>query len=255
MTPKKTTKSTVQAMPIPDAPMTPRPQATRVATPHRTNGTQLPIQDVQAAPVLQPEKGEPPTTISQRPLTALLGGREWKKMSAQERRLFWVSQHDPEAFDAQIYSENNRPFRPGDDLFGVTDYTLPPRPTRPAIYFDYIDLRPRSPRQRFEEWYQRKQKEISARGSRKTNLGKAVKRAVERKRAAPIPDPSQKRNALPRRVRDDPKWLAAVDVLDQIAAQVRHKGAKMPSRESTAKNKAPEPLDIDLDSDTDMESS
>ncbi|KAI0538653.1 hypothetical protein GGR58DRAFT_288130 [Xylaria digitata] len=254
ITTKNTTKAVVQTTPVPDAPMAPWPQPTKVAKPHQINGTQPPVQDVQDPPVLQPEKSQPPTTINQGPLSALLGDREWKKMSPEERRLFWVSQHDPVAFDAQIYSENNRPFRPGDPLFGVASDALPPRPTRPAMHFDYLDPRPRYSEQRFEEWYQRKQKEISARGNRKKNLGKAVKRAAQRKRAAPIPSENRRRDALPRRVRDNPKWLAALDVLERIEAQVRDKGMKRPLRENGVRDKAPTPMHIDLDSDADVES-
>ncbi|KAF2967736.1 hypothetical protein GQX73_g5797 [Xylaria multiplex] len=254
ITTENTATVTEQATLIPDAPMAPRPRPTKVATPHQINGTQPPVQVVQDPPVLQPEKSQPPTTINQGPLSALLGGRKWKNMSPEERRLFWVSQHDPVAFDAHIYSENNRPFRPGDALYGVDIDTLPSRPTRPAMHFDYIDPRPRYSEQRFEEWYQRKQKEITARGNRKKNLGKAVKRAAQRKRAAPIPSASQRRGALPQRVRDNPKWVAALDVLERIEAQVRDKGVKRPPRENGVRSKAPTPMQIDLDSDADVES-
>lgn len=251
---KKTIESPAQAMPMPKALMTPRLQATGVATPHQSHEIQPPVQNVQPEPVPLTEKGQSPTIITEGPLSALLGGREWKKMSPEERRLFWVSQHDPEILDAHIYSENNRPFRPGDVLFGLADDALPPRPTRIATHFDYLDLRPRYSNQRFEEWYQQKQNEISARGNRKTNLGDVFKRGVQRKQATPTPNQKQKRDSLPQRVRDNPKWLAALDVLEKFEAQARSNGTSTASRESTAKDKAPATVDATLDSDTDMES-
>ncbi|KAI0972245.1 hypothetical protein F4678DRAFT_55269 [Xylaria arbuscula] len=261
---KKPTESSVSATPTPTAPMTPpRLQASRVATPHNSHESESPVKDVQ--PVLLPstEKDEPLTTSTQQgPLSALLGGREWVKMTPEERRLFWVSQHDAEAFDAQIYSENNRPFRPGDALFGLPEHMLPPRPTRPATHYGYIDPRPRYPQQGYEKWYQAKQKEISARGSRKQNFGKAVTRAAERKQAEPVPSSEQKRKCLPQRVRDNPKWLEALDVLDQLEAQARAKRMGKVSREKSStetKDKAPATVypasdsNFDSESDIDME--
>ncbi|KAI8948312.1 hypothetical protein F4801DRAFT_463750 [Xylaria longipes] len=226
---KKPTKTSVQRKPIPNAP--PQPQAPGIA----------PLQQ---------------TAIPRGPLSALLGGREWKKMSPEERRLFWVSQHDAEKLDAQIYSENNRPFRPGDALFGVADDALPPRPQRAAKHFDYIDPRTHYSHQQSEEWYQQKQKEISARGNRKRGLGEAIKRAVQRKRGVSKPNQKRKRDSLPQCVLENPKWLKALEVLEQIEAQVRHnKETSQPQREKTAKGKEKATATVELDSDTDMQSS
>ncbi|KAI1419689.1 hypothetical protein F5Y12DRAFT_208318 [Xylaria sp. FL1777] len=253
MAAKENTEVSDQATPIPPAPVTFQLHATGATTPHQNHETQQPVLNVQSAAVSRTEKDQSPTTTSQGPLSALLGGRKWEKMSPEERRLFWVSQHDPQLFDAQIYSENNRPFRPGDVLFGLPDDMLPPRPTRIATHFDYLDLRPRYSRQRYEEWYQQKQEEISARGGRKRNFGAAVKRAAQRKRAAPIPSQEQKRDSLPQRVRDNPKWLAALDVLEKLEAQAREKKRSRKLSQESTKNKA-SVVDATLDSDADMES-
>ncbi|KAI0971914.1 hypothetical protein F4678DRAFT_478918 [Xylaria arbuscula] len=180
------------------------------------------------------------------PLSALLGGREWVKMTPEERRLFWVSQHNADAFDAAIYSENNRPFRPGDVLFGLPEHMLPPRPTRPATHYNYINPRPRWSQQGHKKGYQAKQNKISGRGVTKQNLGKAVTRAAERKQAELVPSSTRKREGLPRRVRDNPKWLAALDVLDNIEGQARAKrlGKVYREKSSTAtKDKAPATVD------------
>ncbi|KAI0445354.1 hypothetical protein F4803DRAFT_560246 [Xylaria telfairii] len=228
---KKTTKTKAPSKPIPDAPTTTQLQPTKTAPQQQTK-------------------------IRQGPLSALLGGREWKKMSPEERRLFWVSQHDPEKLDAHIYSENNRPFRPGDPLFGLANNALPSRPQRPATHFDYIDPRTHYSHQRSEEWYLEKQKEISARGNRKIDLGEAVKRAVHRKRGISKPSQKQKQDSLPQRVRENPKWLKALEVLEQIEAQVRKKReTSQTGREKTDKGKAKAITTAELDSDTDMQSS
>ncbi|KAI1737584.1 hypothetical protein F4680DRAFT_208151 [Xylaria scruposa] len=220
---KKILKPPVQKKPKFDAP--PAPQ----------------LQVISAAPLQQ-------TTIHQGALSALLGGREWKKMSPEERRLFWVSQHDAGQMDAYIYSENNRPFRPGDPLFGVADDALPPRPQRPATHFDYINPTIHYSHQRPKEWYQQKQKEISARGNRKARFGEVAKRAVERKR-------KRKENILPQRVRENPQWLQAVQVLEAIEAQARKKReASQPQRVKTAKGKAKAAPTVEPDSDTEMQS-
>ncbi|KAI0544914.1 hypothetical protein F4679DRAFT_589020 [Xylaria curta] len=206
-----------------------------------------------APPAPQPQviSAAPPqqTEIRQGALSALLEGREWKKMSPEARRLFWVSQHDEAQMDAHIYSENNRPFRPGDPLFGLADDALPPRPQRPATHFDYINPTIHYSRQRPEEWYQQKQKEISARGNRKAGFGEVAKRAVERKR-------KRKENVLPQRVRQNPQWLQAVQVLEAIEAQTRKKReATQPRQVKTAKGKAKAAPTVEPDSDTEMQSS
>ncbi|TRX95128.1 hypothetical protein FHL15_003820 [Xylaria flabelliformis] len=213
-----------------------------------------PILDTLPAPQLQVVSATPlqQRVLGQDTLSALLGGREWRKMSPEERRLFWVSQHDAGQMDAYIYSENNRPFRPGDPLFGVADDALPPRPQRPATHFDYINPTIHYSRPRPEEWYKQKQKEISARGNKKAGFGEVTKRAVERKR-------KRKENTLPQRVRENPKWLQAIEVLEQIEAQVRKQreetSQSQPRRIKTAKGKAKAVQTVEPDSDTEMQSS
>ncbi|KAJ2972545.1 hypothetical protein NUW58_g9163 [Xylaria curta] len=228
---KKPPKSTVQAKSILNAPVTPQLETTVIAPPQRT-------------------------VTPQGPLSALLGGREWKKMSPEERRLFWVSQHNTEKFDSQIYSEHNRPFRPGDALFGVTDDAFAPRPNQPAKHFDYIDPRIHYANQPSQEHYQQQQKQISARGNRKTHFGQAIKRAAQKKRASLKPDQTRKQAILPRRVQENPKWLAALGVLEKLEAQKRDKDrAKLGQGKANDKAKATTTATIDVDCDVVMESS
>ncbi|KAI0102830.1 hypothetical protein GGR51DRAFT_281070 [Nemania sp. FL0031] len=263
---RRLAKPTARAEPTPAPPVTTQTQAEArgVTVPRQTNGMHRPVQSVEQAPVPpinEPSEPQPIAKISQGPLSALLGGRVWKNMTPEERRLFWVSQHDPEKFDAHIYSENNRPFRPGDPLFGVAEDTLLPRPKRPAEHFDYIDPRTHYSHHRPEAWYAKKQKEVSARGNRKTNFGQVAKRVAQRKQAAPKPDPKHKQDSLPQRVRDNPKWLAALEVLEKLEAQARDKGASAststskstPQQERAAKSKAKAAIDAEPNSDVDME--
>ncbi|KAI1112161.1 hypothetical protein F5Y14DRAFT_279307 [Nemania sp. NC0429] len=207
-----------QADHIPLALMAIQSKAPQTTVPRQTNGTQPPLRTVELTPVSIDECQL--ITTSQSPLSALLGGRVWKKMSPEDRRLFWVSQHDPEEFDAQIYSENNRPFRPGDALFGIAVDIIPGRSKRPATGFDYIDPRKHYSHHESEAWYQQKQEEISARGTRKKNSGKAVKQATSKRDR----DRDRKHNrSLPQRVRDNPKWLQALEVLERLEAQARER--------------------------------
>ncbi|KAI1179203.1 hypothetical protein F4777DRAFT_502142 [Nemania sp. FL0916] len=257
-TPKQTTKPMEIVDPIPMTPKAPRVRTPRVASPDQSNGAQPPVESIEPALVTPMDEVQPIAMNSQGPLSSLLGGREWKKMAPEERRLFWVSQHDPEKFDAQIYSDINRPFRPGDALFGVTDDALTLQPKRPATHFDYID-----PRTHWSEtWYPHKRKEDPAQQNRKADLGNAIERAVQRKRAAPQPDQKQKLDSLPQRVRNNPKWLASLSILDQIAAQTRERDAlSKPQPESAAQDTASAaqdttstPVIYEVDSDVDMES-
>lgn len=221
----KSTDSTAPIAPILDKPIAPQLEATGTALLHPTSEKQLSDLNSEPGPI-PPTDHHPPTPMDiNAPLSTDLGGREWKKMSPEERRLYWVSRHDPEQFDAQIYSENNRPFRPGDILFGKTDDELPLRPKRPATHFDYINPQHHYAQEFSEEWHQQKQEEITARHNRKMDPNEANKQVLQPKQAAPKVDQKPRRD-LPLRVRQNPQWLASVDILDQIAAQMREKDKK-----------------------------
>jgi hypothetical protein len=242
------TDSTAPIAPILDKPIAPQHEATGSASLHLTSEKQLPFPNSGSGPV-------PPAPMAIRaPLSAHLGGREWKKMSPEERRLYWVSRHDSEQFDAQIYSENNRPFRPGDILFGKPYDELPLRPKRPATHFDYINPRHHYAQELPEEWHQQKQKEILARCNRKIGPGEATKRVPQRKPAAPKVDQNPRRD-LPLRVRQNPQWLAAVDVMDQIAAQIREIDKRKILRQNGRKGKTRRTPNVGLDINADMDSS
>jgi hypothetical protein len=242
----------------PSATMTPQPHAMEVDSPHLINGKQQAAHSEKHTNTPQIDAPQSASIIPQGPLSVLLGGRKWTKMSPEERRLFWVSQHDPVKFDAQIYSEQNRPFRPGDALFQVAEYALPPRPTRPATSFDYIDPRTHYSQQYSAEWYQKKQAEISARGNWKANR-ETLKQNKQHQPEAPAPKTNPKQNHkhkdLPQYVQDNPQWLAALDVLENMEAQARDRRANKDRMRRTTKEKAKATMNAELDVDADVESS
>lgn len=253
-TTNKSTDSTAPIAPILDKPIAPQLEATGTASLHLTSDKQLPFRNSEAGPIPPTDHHPPAPMAIHAPLSAHLGGREWKKMSPEERRLYWVSQHDPEQFDAHIYSENNRPFRPGDILFGKPYDELASRPKRPATHFDYINPQHHYAQELPEEWHQQKQKEISARRNRKIDPGEASKGVLQRKQTAPKIDQKSRRD-LPLRVRQNPQWLAAVDVMDQIAAQIREKDKRKILRQNGRKGKARRASNVELNINTDMGSS
>ncbi|KAI0836672.1 hypothetical protein F5Y06DRAFT_100611 [Hypoxylon sp. FL0890] len=138
----------------------------------------------------------------------------WRRLELEKKRQALISNHDPGKFDSYIYGENNEPFRPGSALFGLPPKFQPLRPTLPAPHFAYIDPRIHWTFPRSEKWHHQKQKEIRERGNRKRNFGQAAARAARRKR-----ERGNTRVELPERVKNNPKWMAALDELDGMAEQ------------------------------------
>ncbi|KAI1812480.1 hypothetical protein GGS20DRAFT_22276 [Poronia punctata] len=222
------------------------PQVDRVGVVHKADAREPTAREKTPTPA-----GIESTTVG--PLTALLGGRKWVEMTPEDRRLFWISIHDPVAFDAAIYSENNRPFRPGDSLFGLPECEWPPRPTRPAKIFQYIDPRLHySHHCRTEEWHEGKQAEITDRWNRKKHVRELLARRTKHQTSlneagtsnsnGEASNPQEDRlksngqahtegdklstqeqtsEDLPKHVRDHPKWVAALAVLKDLEAQAR----------------------------------
>ncbi|KAI2625629.1 hypothetical protein GGR54DRAFT_508346 [Hypoxylon sp. NC1633] len=147
-------------------------------------------------------------------LSPIIKKRSWKDLSPEERRQVWISKHDAKKFDSYIYGELNEPNRPGSASFGLPYWQQPQRQVRPATYFAHIDPRVHWIQPRSKKWYQEKQAEIRARGTRKSNMGKAAARAASRKLGK-----YKKPPLLPERVRNNPAWMAANDELDAMAAR------------------------------------
>ncbi|KAI5925137.1 hypothetical protein F4810DRAFT_90194 [Camillea tinctor] len=168
-------------------------------------------------PIRPPHNG--PSSSLPRPLSTHLqqNKRSWKHLTPEERRQARVAQHDPVLFDSYIYGDLNRPNRPGDPLFYMPDYAQPPRPTRPATHFAYIDPRVHWRRSRSEQWKRNKREEMAARGRRKAegNFGRAALHVARRKAAEAE---AEIKDLQPEKVRNDPQWMAAVREMDEMAA-------------------------------------
>ncbi|KAI0152830.1 hypothetical protein GGR57DRAFT_159434 [Xylariaceae sp. FL1272] len=178
------------------------------------------------------------TTITNGTSSSLRPG-EWRKMTPEQRRQYHISRHDPRKFDAAIYSENNRPFRPGDPLFGISLHDLralqPNRPKpRPATHWAQINPHVHYTQERSEAWFQQKQEEIRARGNRKTRLGKYIERTAKRTREAGVPEFDY--DGLPQRVKDNPKWVEAARFFFEQEQKLKSIRAKKFEEERAARN-------------------
>ncbi|KAI0595448.1 hypothetical protein F4775DRAFT_595233 [Biscogniauxia sp. FL1348] len=205
-------------------------------------------------------------TRAPHPLSKLLPREKpgWKRLTPEERRQARIAHHDPVQFDSYIYSELNRPNRPGDPLFYMPEYARPSQPTRPATHFDYIDPRVHWNRPRSEQWLRNKRDEIATRGTRKavSNFGRAAAHMARRKEANAN---ANVRVAVPERVYRNPQWMAAVNVLDEMAAE-HHKRERQKMRKEKEKEKLRaregadrtindanvDAMDVDVDVDVDV---
>jgi hypothetical protein len=77
----------------------------------------------------------------------------------------------------------------------------------------HIDPRQHWPQPHSKEWFEKKQKEIMARGGRKANFGKAVERMKAR-------GPVTFEDRLPRKIRENPKWVRALKSLEEQGQEV-----------------------------------
>ncbi|KAI0179505.1 hypothetical protein GGR52DRAFT_536440 [Hypoxylon sp. FL1284] len=172
-------------------------------------------------------------TAEDKPLMSLK--TKWKHMNPEQRREAIVSQHDPKKFDSYIYGKLNEPNRPGSALFDVPEHLQPPRPTRPATHFAHFDPRVHWSHRRSKKWHLKKQDEIRERGTRKSNFGRAAASAARQRQQAYEDSTTV---VLPERVSSNPKWVAAVYELDDMAEQyhaqrrerTRHFGAEQRER-------------------------
>ncbi|KAH8671528.1 hypothetical protein BX600DRAFT_510195 [Xylariales sp. PMI_506] len=122
--------------------------------------------------------------------------------------------HDSQKFDSYIYGAPNEPNRPGSSLYDLPEYGLSVNQNRREPRFGHFDPRIHWTWARTPEWYERKQKEIAARGNRKSkdNYGQAVARLARK-----IAKEGPRGVKLPDRVRENPAWLAAAKELDDMA--------------------------------------
>ncbi|ORY68977.1 uncharacterized protein BCR38DRAFT_406853 [Pseudomassariella vexata] len=143
----------------------------------------------------------------------------WKTLTPQQRQQLLIDTHDEALFDKAIYGPLNEARRSGTALYDLPHHLQPQHDVRPSRYFAHFDPRVHWTNARTEDWYDRKQDEISARGSRKSRIHfakpaerRARLKAEEAERGGPP------RTELPERVRSNPAWMAAVAEMDEMAA-------------------------------------
>lgn len=122
-------------------------------------------------------------------------------LEKQRQRL--TEAHDTSALDRFIYGQEGSSQPPP----GVVATAKREPSKRENVFYGHIDPRTHWTRPRSDEWYQKKEEEIQARGGRKANFGKAVQRMREQ-RLKETPDEWEER--LPERVRNDEAWLGAM---------------------------------------------
>ncbi|KAI2606440.1 uncharacterized protein GGS25DRAFT_501285 [Hypoxylon fragiforme] len=208
---------TIRTSSISKTPSVPAPQAIdpSASTPFSRAAEKAPEANTRTSQGTASVNGVEKTTNGVSTVASMVRGRSWKHLSPEERRQIWVAKHDPEKFDSYIYGKLNEPNQPGSALFGLPEWQQPPRKTRPATHFAYMDPRVQWTQPRPKKWYQNKQEDIRRRGTRKSNFGKAAARVAQRKLEEE--DGYPPKVELPERVKNNPAWLAALDELDEMA--------------------------------------
>ncbi|KAI0099361.1 hypothetical protein F4814DRAFT_432990 [Daldinia grandis] len=233
----------------------PDPSSTQALSKSKVTEKRPPVKHHQAVPkTAQPTNNRdaakrpanPP--VDESTPASMVQNERWKHLNPEERRQVWISKHDPDKFDSYIYGKLNEANRPGSVSFGLPEYQQPPRPTRAATHFGHIDPRVHWAHSHSKKWHFEKQNEIRERGSRKSNFGQVVARAVKRRREEGDDAP---RIDLPDRVQNNPAWLSALDELDAMAdqyyAQRRH------ARQKGIRQKEMEAQIMDVDENSDIE--
>lgn len=121
-------------------------------------------------------------------------------LEQQRQRL--TATRDISALDSFVYGQEGSS-QPPPGVRATAEYE-PPR--RENVFYGHIDPRTHWTRPHSDEWYERKEEEIKARGGRKANFGKAAQRMKEQRLKE---DPGEWEESLPERVRNDEAWLAA----------------------------------------------
>lgn len=122
-------------------------------------------------------------------------------LEQQRRRL---AEQDTSILDAFVYGQQCSS-QPPPDVDRRHD--LPEPKQQDDVFYAHIDPRIHRSRPHSEEWYQKKEAEIKARGGRKANFGKAVQRMKEQ-RLKKGPDDFE--TTLPDRVRHNEQWVSAL---------------------------------------------
>ncbi|KAI3393805.1 hypothetical protein diail_3626 [Diaporthe ilicicola] len=122
-------------------------------------------------------------------------------LEKQRQRL--AESHDISALDRLIYGQNGSSQPPP----GVREPAEHEPHKRENVFYGHIDPRTHWTRPHSDEWYEKKEQEIKARGGRKANFGKAAQRMREQRLKE---GPDEWEQNLPERVRTDEAWLSAM---------------------------------------------
>jgi hypothetical protein len=121
-------------------------------------------------------------------------------------------------FDSLIYGQTGA--APAPIGVSVKKIQIPPPAPKPEPpdepFFMHIDPRLHWPQPQTEEWYQKKLREIEARGGRKANFGKAAQRMKDQRSKEPSKTFEE---SLPERIRANPAWVRALKQMheDELA--------------------------------------
>ena len=122
-------------------------------------------------------------------------------LEKQRQRL--TETHDISVLDSLVYGQEGSSQPPP----GVRVTASHEPAKRRNVFYGQIDPRTHWTRPRSDQWYEKKEEEIKARGGRKANFGKAAQRMKEQ-RLKDSPDEWEAN--LPERVRNDDAWLGAM---------------------------------------------
>ncbi|KAI1332542.1 hypothetical protein F5Y16DRAFT_118917 [Xylariaceae sp. FL0255] len=181
--------------------------------------------------------------------------KPWRQMSPEERRQYWISIHDAEKFDSHIYSENNRPFTPGDPLFGVPPEQIPNRRRRLPTHWGYIDPRIHHSRPPPPQT----QPIVPAVGRRKERIRRSIARAARTrpKTSAEISKmmmalrPGFDERVLPQEIRDNPQWVKGLRFWIDMEEAARARRRQTEASADKGKTPAPAPTPAAAMSPTD----
>lgn len=122
-------------------------------------------------------------------------------LEKQRQRL--TETHDISALDRLIYGQEGSSQPPP----GVRAPAEHEPHKRGNVFYGHIDPRTHWTRPHSDEWYERREEEIKARGGRKANFGKAAQRMREQRQKE---GPDEWEESLPERVRNDEAWLGVM---------------------------------------------
>lgn len=121
----------------------------------------------------------------------------------EKQRQLLKETHDVSALDRFVYGQEGSS-QPPPGVRATAEYEPSKREN---VFYGHIDPRTHWIRPRSDEWYERKEEEIKARGGRKANFGKAAQRMRDQRLKE---DLGEWEESLPERVRNNEAWLAVM---------------------------------------------